>query len=59
VRGCAWCGFFFFFAGRFVSFDLGKVCQWLGCVFKAQWGGKTQAGGSGGGGRRRRRGANW
>ncbi len=42
-----------------MSFDLGKVCQWLGCVFKAQWGGKTQAGGSGGGGRRRRRGANW
>ncbi len=50
---------FFFFAGRIVSFDLGKVCQWLGCVFKAQLEKKTQAGGSGGGGRRRRRGENW
>jgi len=46
--------FWFFFAGRIVSFDLGKVCQWLGCVFKAQWGkhrpGVVVGGGGGGGG---------
>lgn len=55
MRGCAWCGFLL--AGRIVSFDLGKVCRWLGYVcLKLSWKKKTQAGGSGG---RRRRRANW
>jgi len=35
-----------------VSFDLGKVCRWLGYVFKAQWEKKHRPGvvvGGGGG----------